>query len=480
MQPEVKLSSFMFHLKFSKTDDYVHEHELYELMRSRNLYQTQFGVRLNFRKTIRNIQKDEKQQRYHFENNRKIFVQKRKERQEAADRLRLVTATKLGKLSVMKDPKPKPTRTYVPLPQSTVVYTDLPEIQMPLYQRDEEEEEVAMPSDENTQLPLTAPSPSMVTTALTGRRKKSNGTMLGLFGGRPVVSSSSSLKTHELLDVGSLAPTAKVLVAGRRSHRTLTITVKSKATSRQDESECDSSDTMSQLMVNDELLDELRSLRLDSHKKFVKENKFELTAKLDHEKSETSTSYVAKDILPKLNSYGKLTSESKAKIWAEKHGIHTSKADIIKDQDYQRLLIDRPSKWAMTHHGDLVQSKILDMRMRYSREMLNANFKKKSRQLERLSEKLMLKSRLSLPELDTMPKPMTTMDPGGTTPDGRLILTKADFDAYLANYRKARDIRLQRTKQRNKLLLKKIENFNLQPNHCLKDEARLRASLRTI
>lgn len=50
----------MFHIRFSSEEDYLHQHELYEMLRSRNLYQVQFDLKKRLEKRIRSIELAEK------------------------------------------------------------------------------------------------------------------------------------------------------------------------------------------------------------------------------------------------------------------------------------------------------------------------------------------------------------------------------------------------------------------------------------
>ena len=468
MQQDGKLSRFMFHLKFSSQEEYCHEHELYELTRSRSLFQTQFGVRSNYKKVLRNLQKDEKQRRYNFENSRKMFVQKMKKRRETNDKLRNTTSNKLKSLSVIEDKPKQPQRQYVPVPKSTTVYTDVSEAGMPLCAdvhapRAEDES-----SGENTGFPLTATSPSMATTA-------------GVMNALEKTNTLDTLINYHIPDQNERTLEAKVIIVGKHKPALLCTKTESKTFSK-NKFETDQ-DTMSMLQKNDELVKELHTLSLNFSRA---EGKSKSTEKCGIEKQygdehgQTSCVSFADGHLPPLRPNNALTSESKAKVWAEKHGLQTSQISIQKDSDLQRLMIDRPSKWALNLHGDAIHSKIIDFRLHQSKRMFDHSFRRKSRQLDQLSEKLNLKSQLSLPEPNTTPKPMTTLDPGGTTPDGRLILTKQDFDDYLSNYRKARAMRLEMSKKRNQHLSKQISNYRLEPRLCLRDDTGLRTSLKTI
>ncbi|XP_045157150.2 uncharacterized protein LOC123523552 [Mercenaria mercenaria] len=467
MEQDTKFSRFMFHLKFSQTEDYLHEHELYEVMRSRNLYQTQFGVRSNFKKIMRNLSKDERQTRYGFENTRKLFVQKMKERREQIDKLRDSTSNKLNSLSTTQEKCKKIERQYVPLPQSTIVYTAFPPIESrepeTIYVQPLSQENKDKP-DDATLLPP-APSPSMVATVFTDDRN---------------VKKEKSLLTDDQRPREQFY-TTNVLVAGKTGPQTVTTKLvrSKKATSNED------SEPVAEMIEHEDLKDHLKRLKLEGNgeneDKF--NDDFEQKTKLGEGEAQVSTVYLINKI-PKrftLRKSSMIPTESKVKFWAEKHGIIESKANLRKEADFQRMLIDRPSKWTMNNcYDDMVQSKILDMRLKYSRRMVTDSFRRKSRQLDHLSEKLMLKQRISLPELNTAPRPMVSLDPGGTTPDGRLILTKADYEEYLSDYKKARNVRLERSKKRNRLLEKRIENFILEPKLCLRDDTSLRASMHTI
>lgn len=470
MEADTKFSRFMFHLKFSRKEDYLNEHELYEVMRSRNLYQTQFGVRSNFKKIMRNLYKDEKQTKYEFENTRKLFVQKMKERREQIDKLRKSTSNKLKSLSTLQEKEQKKVeRLYVPLPQATAtfVYTGLPPIESTAHENKYLQSSSQDDSDKPDGIGFLppAPSPSMVATVYTDdpRPKKE----------KPVSRDNEPVKEQQFL-------TSNVLVVGMTGHQIIT---KKKVKPEKVHSE---NETVEQLPENEDLASQVQGLHItheQDEKSVNSEHMFEQKARLGEGEAHVSTVCLT-NIIPAQFSLKKskaIPSESKVRFWAEQHGIMESKDEIRKEADFQRLLIDRPSKWAMNHYYDsIVQSKILDFRLQNSEKALKRSFKRKSRQLDDLSEKLLLKQRLSLPELNTTPKPMVSLDPGGTTPDGRLILTKADYEDYLSDYRKARNVRLERSKKRNHVLQKKIEGFILEPKLCLRDDTCLRASLHTI
>ncbi|XP_060553502.1 uncharacterized protein LOC132714625 [Ruditapes philippinarum] len=469
MEPDTKYSRFMFHLKFSQTDEYLHEHELYEVMRSRNLYQTQFGVRSNFKKIMRNLYKDEKQTKYGFENTRKMFVQKMRERREQIDKLRQSTSNKLNSLSMLQENEKKTAeRQYVPVPQATFVYTGLPPIEttaeevnfIPLSSQNKTDKR-----DDATILPP-APSPSMVATVYADDRRSNK--------------SNDNSKDHELPTERLF--TSNVLVVGMTGPQTV-----AKKAIRQSKKALSDSETVKQMIENDDLGSQFYGLNIENKEQdddnWNSETVFEQKTKLGEGEAQVSTACLTKHLPTHfaLKKTKAMPSESKVQFWAEQHGKLESEDDIRKEADFHRLLIDRPSKWAVNpYHDGITQSKILDMRLQYSEKDNKRSFKRKSRQLDDLTQKHFFKQRLSLPELNTTPKPMVSLDPGGTTPDGRLILTKADYEDYLSDYKKARSLRLERSKKRNLILQRRIEEFILEPKLCLKDDTALRASFNTI
>ena len=468
MQPELKFSRFMFHLKFSRKDDYVHEHELYEVMKSRNLYQTQFGLRSNFQKTMRNLAKDEKQRKYNFENTRKLFVQKMKERREHVDKLRTRMSLSINSLTKFDVTPRGSERQYVTLPRSTVVYTELPAIN-PTKDMIHQQPLGTTSLHDVITLPPAAPSPSMIATNYSGP--------IDTFGHR--LDTGHASMTNSRPRAKSLP--AKYMVVTRSSPRTQTAKSKqSRLATTEDQSEASE-----QLQQNEDLVNELKALAMIQNETETIDNVTERKEPENKAAPHESTVCFARcdadsdrtdDAQTQI-----LSSQSKTKEWAEKHGISKSKMNIQMEHDFQRLMIDRPSKWALDHvHQDRenTQSKILDVRLQQSRKLFDRSLKGRSKKFDTM--KLSSKQRLSLPELDTVPKPMVTINPGGTTPDGRLILTKADYEEYLSNYRKARKCRLEQTEKKNKTLKKQVQNFSVDPQLCLRDETGLSASLRTI
>ncbi|KAK3596756.1 hypothetical protein CHS0354_038755 [Potamilus streckersoni] len=71
------------------------------------------------------------------------------------------------------------------------------------------------------------------------------------------------------------------------------------------------------------------------------------------------------------------------------------------------------------------------------------------------------KTSISLPELSIFTKPMVSMEIGGVTPDGRLILTKKDYDEYLHRFHLARDARLDRVRRKSHTLEQLVARFRL-------------------
>ncbi|KAK3090300.1 hypothetical protein FSP39_010748 [Pinctada imbricata] len=69
------MSKFMFHLRFSREEDYLHKHELYEMLRSRNLYQVQFDLKKKLQKRIRAIELTEKVHAATFQSKKSLFLQ---------------------------------------------------------------------------------------------------------------------------------------------------------------------------------------------------------------------------------------------------------------------------------------------------------------------------------------------------------------------------------------------------------------------
>ncbi|XP_061175487.1 uncharacterized protein LOC133184429 [Saccostrea echinata] len=74
------MSKFMFHIRFSCEEDYLHQHELYEMLRSRNLYQVQFDLKKRLEKRIRSIEQAEKMEIATSQSKKTMFLQTVKER----------------------------------------------------------------------------------------------------------------------------------------------------------------------------------------------------------------------------------------------------------------------------------------------------------------------------------------------------------------------------------------------------------------
>ncbi|XP_033736816.1 uncharacterized protein LOC117325027 [Pecten maximus] len=74
------MSKFMFHIQFSDQEGFLHEHEVYEMMRSRSLYQVQFDLKHRLHKRIRSLEQAEKMQISTFQKQRNVFLTKMQEK----------------------------------------------------------------------------------------------------------------------------------------------------------------------------------------------------------------------------------------------------------------------------------------------------------------------------------------------------------------------------------------------------------------
>lgn len=199
----------------------------------------------------------------------------------------------------------------------------------------------------------------------------------------------------------------------------------------------------------------------------------------ENEVTEQNNVHINGDDLSQLVQSGELNmqtkSVSKVEEWTEKHCL--IKTNPVHDQveiDLRRMMIDRPSKWAMYSAKNDEETVFAEFGS-FATKSLD-NVRKKMQRKEKKSRSKVL----TLPELDNTPKPMVTMDPGGTTPDGRLILTAADYKEYLGEFNKARVIRLTRTKKQQKSLQRMVDNFRVASPLRLTDESSMRSSAKTV
>ena len=74
------MSKFLVHNRMSEKENFVNEHEIFEMMRSRHLYQMQFDLRRKLEKRIRAIQLEEKVHISTFQSKKTVFLNKMKEK----------------------------------------------------------------------------------------------------------------------------------------------------------------------------------------------------------------------------------------------------------------------------------------------------------------------------------------------------------------------------------------------------------------
>ncbi|OWF56346.1 uncharacterized protein LOC110448654 [Mizuhopecten yessoensis] len=89
------MSKFMFHIRFSDQGRFLHENEVYEMMRSRSLYQVQFDLKHKLRKRLRSLEQAEKMQVSSFQKQRNVFLTKMQEKVVQRNKLAEENSTQL-------------------------------------------------------------------------------------------------------------------------------------------------------------------------------------------------------------------------------------------------------------------------------------------------------------------------------------------------------------------------------------------------
>lgn len=437
---EAKFSRFMFHVKFSQSEEYLNEHELYEIMRSRDLYQSQYALRLNFKKAKRNLAKDEKQTRYSFENSRNFFLRKMQERLGYAEKMRNRISEKINCLSQTE----KKSETKRDNLINTITQNHRSELP-PLANIRKYIKMKELYADEN----------EPVKHLSVGNKLLSMRTTSAL----ATVCTSDYGHKRELNSPGAVRPSTenivnRTLVAGRNSTNTVSKNIPVMIVT----SECE----------NDELNAGLENVQDKTLLAVAGTNGVKTSKHVNSKGRRMRNGRTLKFSTRFAPVVENIRGEDKAKAWAMKYCLVTEgREEMLQEADMERLLIDRPSKWGVNHYHST--------RFNISEE--DELHKSLSNVVQK---KLREQSKLSLPDIHHTQKPMVTLEPGGTTPDGQLVLTKADYEAYLSKYRKARGIRLDRSKRKDKLLEKKIDTFRVEPGLCLRDETSIESSLRTI
>lgn len=74
------MSKPLVHIRVSEKDAFLHEHEIFEMMRSRHLYQMQFDLRRKLEKQIRAIELAEKVHMSTFRSRKTVFLNKMREK----------------------------------------------------------------------------------------------------------------------------------------------------------------------------------------------------------------------------------------------------------------------------------------------------------------------------------------------------------------------------------------------------------------
>ncbi|KAL4231230.1 hypothetical protein ACF0H5_008812 [Mactra antiquata] len=434
MYQEAKFSRFMFHIRFSQPEDYLNEHELYEIMRSRDLYQSQFALRLNFKKIKRNIAKDEKQTRYGFENSRKLFVRKMQERLENADKLKNLISDKVQRFIPVEKGKETKRKQNKFISQEKSGLLSLPYIKnnnKPIsFAADQKQ---AMPSFGTTiKVPHIRATSAMATVCTSD-----DGHKLGL-------SSSKTIRPNTESVINKSVFGERNEVQYKRDNVPVVIFTTEYGQNKNVDYQPDGAISI-----------------------VAKSNYSPCQTKFNSKSMSNRKSHIT--FSPAVEN---IRGEDKAKEWAVKHYMHSKGNDeIAVEQHLDRLLVDRPSKWGLNHchaGGRIDKSNQNDI------PNVASTYKHSK------TRKVRGQSDFILPTIEIAPKPMVTLEPGGTTPDGRLVLTKADYEEYLSDYRNARIVRLDTSRKKDEVLGKKIDTFRIEPRLCLRDETSLETSLRSI
>jgi hypothetical protein len=74
------MSRSLVHIRVSEKNNFLHEHEIFEMMKSRQLYQMQFDLKRKLEKRIRAIELAEKVHISTFQSKKNVFLNKMREK----------------------------------------------------------------------------------------------------------------------------------------------------------------------------------------------------------------------------------------------------------------------------------------------------------------------------------------------------------------------------------------------------------------
>lgn len=404
----------MFHIRFSNEGEFLHEHEIYEMMRSRNLYQLQFDLRRKLEKKIRTIKAAEKLHVATFQSRKALFLQKAQENIKLRNNIDVPVNGE------------KETGKYLPAAKMDDTKIDK--------WIENNEKIIPEPVDENQQDQQNTDNIENVSEAQsgeTGDTRKESLTVTTAkveleFKGKSLSGRKSAGLSRSRNCFSEPVPSCSTESNENQQNSEVSDNTKSKSKKGKDR----------KLEGHNKIKGE-KETKQEEHKNNINE---EENVTKPRPLYLTSTSNLQRTMTDLTTKSGILSSDNEKICQGVLPKLECNKPKNMKGRS-------RSSKNTISGASNSVD-KDLNMKTKEITFMLGDSdgSEKKPNLPPFLSDNLASKS-------------LSTFEMGAVTPDGRILLTKNDYDQFLSKYRNAQKQRLRRSRRRSENLDQRVRDY---------------------
>lgn len=450
------MSKFMFHIRFSNEGEFLHEHEIYEMMRSRNLYQLQFDLRRKLEKKIRTIRAAEKLHVATFQSRKALFLQK------AQDKIKL-----RNNIDVPLEGE-KETEKYLPT-------TRIPDDSKIDKWMENNENLIPEPVDENPDIKNTENVNEVQGVETDDTRRESltvTTAKVGLeFKGKSLSGRKSAGLNRSRNCFSEPVPSRPVNSNENVQNTDVSDNVKSSV-----KKEKDGKQEVYNNQINrqkEQKQDEHRNSNIKSSAKKEKE------AKHDGHNNKTNGEKETKQKEDTNN-----VNEEKKQHEQEESTTKPRPLYLTSTSNLQRTMTDLSSKCGIRSENGKISQGLLPKLDCCKPNIVKGRSKSSKNILSRASDNVDKDLNIKTKEITFMldesddssekkpnlppflsnsenlvSKSLSRFEMGTVTPDGRILLTKDDYDQFLSKYRNAQKQRLRRSRRRSENLDQRVRDY---------------------
>lgn len=453
------MSKFMFHIRFSNEGEFLHEHEIYEMMRSRNLYQLQFDLRRKLEKKIRTIRAAEKLHVATFQSRKTLFLQK------AQDKIKL-----RNNIDVPVDgERESETEKYLPT-------TRIPDDSKIDKWMENNENLIPEPVDENPDIKNTENGNEVQSVETDDTRRESltvTTAKVGLeFKGKSLSGRKSAGLNRSRNCFSEPAPSRPVNSNGNVQNTDVCDNMKSSSKKEKEDGK--------QEGYNNQINGE-------------KEQKQD-----EHRNSNIKSSPKKDKVLKNEGPYNKINGEKETKQKEDTNNDNEEKKQheqeenttkprplyLTSTSNLQRTMTDLTTKSGIRSENgkisqgllpklDCCKPNVVKGRSKSSKNILSRASENGNKDLNMKTKEITFmldesdgssEKKPNLPPFlsnseNLVSKSLSRFEMGTVTPDGRILLTKDDYDQFLSKYRNAQKQRLRRSRRRSENLDQRVRDY---------------------